>query len=105
MKNDAGISWRSIRSTTRCRPTRAPYSPCDMAPIDGSALRAIWMVSLSTSNEIITATRAPFGQDSGCRLRPARTRLAMARISSRSRYRPGWLVWVVCAPGASVAKL
>src|SRR5678815_3572050 len=72
MKNVAGILCASNRFTTRGRPARAPYSACDSDPTVGSPKR-IATVSLSTSNESSTATRAPFGQAFGCSDLPART--------------------------------
>ena len=72
------------------RPTRAPYSPCDIAPMDGTSFRAMLIVSLSTSKEINTATWAPSGHVVGCKLLPARTPFATASISLTVRDTPGW---------------
>jgi hypothetical protein len=103
MKNDAGIAWRSRSARMRGSPTRAPYCPCDSSPIVGWPKRRLG-VSLSTSNESATATRAPFGQRLGCNERPARTACTTFITVSVDHSQPCFtLAWARSGSGASAA--
>src|SRR5207253_2520175 len=76
---------------TRPRPSRDPYCPCDNEPGLGSPKRSA-TVSLSTSNDNSTATRAPFGHSLGCSDRPARTAFTTVRTVSMLQRQPGFTV-------------
>src|SRR5438309_6348047 len=60
------------------------------------------MVSLSTSNERSTATRAPPGHDAGLSDRPARTALTTVIALSKVHCQPGFAV--VCGTGCACAN-
>src|SRR5215212_1010393 len=60
------------------------------------------MVSLSTSNESSTATRAPFGHAFGCSDRPARTALTTVLTLSMVHCQPGFAF--VCGTGCAWAS-
>src|SRR5215467_14697665 len=87
----------------RGRPTRAPYSFCDKPPTVGSPKR-IETVSLSTSKENRTATRAPLGHAFGLRLLPARTALTTAKTESSDHSQPGFTPGRTCAAAIWQAK-
>src|SRR5262245_30635347 len=91
MKNDAGILFASSSLTMRSRPTRAPYCACDSAPTVGSPKR-MGIVSLSTSNESNTATRALPGHFAGLSDRPALTALMTVYTLSMDHFQPGFAV-------------
>src|SRR5688500_18592919 len=69
-------------------------------PAFGSPKRSA-MVSLSTSNESRTATRAPFGHAAGWSERPARTVLTTLSTLSMVHCQPGFAV--VCGTGCDWA--
>src|SRR5689334_7760661 len=86
----------------RGSPTRAPYSFCDSAPMVGSPKR-METVSLSTSNENRTATRAPLGHAFGLRLRPARTAFTTLNTESSVHSQPGLTPGRGCASAGAPA--
>ena len=99
-KKVAGMFSSSSRRTTRGSATRDPYSPCDRGPMLGVPVRSPWIVSLSTSKESRTATRAPPGHESGLRSRPARTSFTMERTYPSDQFHGSAGSGVTC-PGAS----
>ena len=97
MKNDAGMRCESSSRTRRPSPRRAPYCAEASVPTVGSPKRR-GIVSLSTSNDSSTATRAPPGQLAGASERPARTAFTTVRTESMVHCQPGLAgVGAVCA--------
>src|SRR4029453_5875177 len=96
MKNVAGMRFLSRSSTTRRNPWREPYCPMDSAPAFASPKRSA-TVSLSTSNESSTATRARFGHGAVSRFRPALTVFTTVVTLSIVHCQPGFAF--VCGTG------
>src|SRR6476620_6436464 len=101
MKKVAGMRFLSSSSTTRRNPCRDPYCPMDSAPAFASPKRRA-TVSLSTSNESSTATRAPFGHGAVSRFRPARTVFTTVLTLSIVHCQPGFAL--VCGTGWACAS-
>src|SRR5678816_1614653 len=101
MKNVAGMRFLSSSSTTRRNPCRDPYCPMDSAPAFASPKRSA-TVSLSTSKESRTATRAPFGHGAVRRFLPARTVFTTVVTLSIVHCQPGFAF--VCGTGWACAS-
>src|SRR5581483_7950899 len=76
-KNEAGICCLSSSFKMRGMAVIAPYSPLEYGTGRGPEID-----SLSTSNVMQTATRAPLGQDFGFNLIPARAPATACLICS-----------------------